>query len=240
MVLLVEATDIFSSSCLQSLTSMEEIPGDRQGRRGPLSHQNHKQSQWRWQRAQRHLVGPELICHRIPELAVPPLPPCDFHKWEQVHPEHVCGEHCAVCKCDGFSDGSVIAYPWRDTQAYSGLATPPWLGREICFKIQPNLKIHLTHASFNVTWLADRANTNTRCEMVSTQIWCSLFSPAAAMTALLQQTVQLCPVVPLWGVGTWHHINICSAVITHNTMHKSRKEWEWGNTIWKENQHLWP
>lgn len=127
MVLLVEATNIFSSSCLQSLTSMEEIPGDRQGRRGPLSHQNYKQSQWRWQRAQRHLVGPELICHRIPELAVPPLPPCDFHKWEQVHPEHVCGEHCAVCKCDGFSDGSVIAYPRRDTQAYSGLATPPWL-----------------------------------------------------------------------------------------------------------------
>ncbi len=33
-----------------------------------------------------NLIG---ICHWTPKLPGPPLVPCSFHRWEQVHPEHM-------------------------------------------------------------------------------------------------------------------------------------------------------
>ncbi len=60
---------------------------------------NQKQTSWGWPEGQTSSIGPFAhcpapwssigICHWTPELAGPPLAPCAFHRWEQVHPEHM-------------------------------------------------------------------------------------------------------------------------------------------------------
>ncbi len=56
------------------------------------------------------------LCHWAPELTGPPLVPCDFHRWEQVHPEHMWPawtglEKPGTCNMhDRFGGGSVMVW----------------------------------------------------------------------------------------------------------------------------------
>ncbi len=57
------------------------------------------------------LIG---ICHWTPELAGPPLVPCAFHRWEQVHPEHMWQglekPWRILCCLTSFGGGSVMVW----------------------------------------------------------------------------------------------------------------------------------
>ncbi len=60
---------------------------------------NQKQTSWGWPEDPTSSSGPCArcpapwssigICHWTPQLAGPPLAPCAFHRWEQIHPEHM-------------------------------------------------------------------------------------------------------------------------------------------------------
>ncbi len=64
-----------------------------------LTKQSETEISWGWPEGLMSFSGSRAHCpalwssigiyHWTPELADPPLAPCAFHRWEQVHPEHM-------------------------------------------------------------------------------------------------------------------------------------------------------